>query len=194
MKRNFVELMHKFEPTSFLSCEKDVEAILKLLFLSNRPCGEALIRLLTINAKDCLDSDKQEYIDRINSMSLAKLKEDGYIKLVPKIPMGEHEDVKAYIIISFDNFMETDNTEFRNCTITFDILCHTECWDLGNFRIRPLKIAGYIDGMLNKARLSGIGQLRFLNCKELLLDETLAGYTLTYIATHGSDDVIPNNN
>ena len=34
----------------------------------------------------------------------------------------------------------------EDCTIMIDILCHTDCWDLGNYQIRPLKIAGYIDG------------------------------------------------
>mgnify|MGYP003444014135 CR=1 FL=1 len=63
---------------------------------------------------------------------------------------------------------------------------------MGNYRIRPLKIAGYIDGILNEAKLSGIGTFNFLGCNELILDEDLAGYTLTYHAVHGNDDIILN--
>ena len=72
-----------------------------------------------------------------------------------------------------------------------DILCHTDYWDVGNFRLRPLKIAGYIDGILNESRLSGIGKFQFMGCNELVLSEELSGYCLMYSATHGSDDEIP---
>jgi len=85
------------------------------------------------------------------------------------------------------------NPQFRDCNVHIDVLCHTDCWDLGNFRIRPLKICGYIDGILNNARLSGIGTFQFAGCNELVLDETLSGYTLTYAAIHGTDDVLPSS-
>ena len=105
--------------------------------------------------------------------------------------MPEHEDIKSYVIISFDNFTpNATNPEFRDCTVTFDIICHTDYWDLGNYRIRPLKIAGYIDGILNKAKLSGIGTFNFLGCNQLILNEELSGYTLMYPASHGNDDKI----
>ena len=60
--------------------------------------------------------------------------------------------------------------------------------------MRPLKIAGYIDGLLNKSKLSGIGTLNFLGCSELVLGDVLSGYCLMYSATHGSDDFIPAEN
>jgi hypothetical protein len=124
-------------------------------------------------------------------MSLAKLRSDGYIRLEPKVKFGEHEEVKSYLLISFDNFTtNTSNPEFRDCTVSFDILCHTDYWDIGSFRLRPLKIAGIIDGLLNNSRLSGIGTFQFFSCNELVLDEVLSGYTLTYRAIHGTDDKI----
>ncbi len=126
-------------------------------------------------------------------MSIAKLRDDGYIKLEPKISIPEHEEVKSYILISFDNFFpNATNPQFRDCTVTFDILCHTDYWDIGNYRLRPLKIVGYIDGILNNTRLSGIGTFQFAGCNELVLDQTFSGYTLMYKAIHGSDDIIPN--
>ena len=51
-----------------------------------------------------------------------------------------------------------------------------------------MKIAGYIDGLLNNAKLSGIGTIDFVGCNELILNEDLAGYTLTYRAINGNDD------
>ena len=176
--------------SSFLSCEKDIEEILKKLFISSKPYSDMLKRLLVINTKDCLDNMESEvYKKKINEMSLAQLRQDGYIKLEPKLKFGEHEEVKAYIIISCDNFVpNASNPYYRDCTVTFDIICHTDHWDLGNYRVRPLKIAGYIDGILNKARLSGIGTLEFMGCSQIVLDEQLSGYTLVYRAVHGNDD------
>lgn len=177
--------------SSFLSCEKDSENILKKLFIESRPYSDYLKRLLVINTKDCLiNTESVVYQNKIKEMSLPKLIEEGYIRFAPKIKMPEHEEVKSYIIISFDNFSSTANNEFRDCTINFDILCHTDYWYLGDFKIRPVKIAGYIDGILDKAKLSGIGRLEFLGCNQLVLDEILSGYTLSYRAVHGSDDKI----
>ena len=100
--------------------------------------------------------------------------------------------VKSYIILTFDNFTPNlTNPQFRDCLITFDIVCHTDYWNIGDYRIRPLKIAGYIDGLLNNTKLTGIGTIQFAGCNELILSQDLSGYTLMYRAVHGSDDQIP---
>lgn len=177
--------------TSFLSCEKDAESILRKLFIESRPYSDYLKRLLVINTKDCLDNlDNEVYNKKIAEMTLPKLIDEGYIKLAPKIKMPEHEEIKSYIIITFDDFTQTSNNEFRDCTINFHVLSHTDYWDLGKYRLRPVRIVGYIDGILNKAKLSGIGRLEFLSCNQLVLDETLSGYVLSYRVVHGSDDKI----
>ena len=192
MKKDLVLSPTEFT-SSFLSCEKDLEVILKKLFIESQPYSDELKKLLVINTKDCLDNkENQIYNSAVRDMSLAKLREQGYIKLEPKIKMAEHEKIKSYLIFSFDNFVTNrTNPHFRDCSVYIDILCHTDCWDLGNFRVRPIKIAGYIDGILNNTKLSGIGTFQFLGCNELVLDEVLSGYTLSYAAIHGSDDVLP---
>lgn len=192
MKRDLALKPTEFT-SSFLSCEKDLETILRKLFIESQPYSNYLKKLLVINTKDCLDNSTNEiYNNAIKDMSLAKLREDGYIKIEPKIKMEEHEEIKSYLIFSFDNFRANrNNPQFRDCTVNIDVFCHTDCWDLGNFRVRPVKICGYIDGILNNARLSGIGTFQFLGCNELVLDETLSGYTLSYAAIHGTDDVLP---
>lgn len=189
MKRDTILTSSQFS-SSFLSYEKDIEEILRKLFITSKPYSDKLKRLLVINTKDCLDNEDSEVIkNKLKEMNLAKLRQEGYIKLEPKIRMHEHDEVRAYIIIGCDNFTTVaSNPYFRDCTITFDIICHTDYWDLGNYRIRPLKIAGYIDGILNKARLSGIGTLEFMGCSQIVLDEQLSGYTLVYRAVHGNDD------
>ena len=96
------------------------------------------------------------------------------------------------MIISFDNFTpNAENDYYRDCTVNFDIICHTDCWDIGNYRIRPIKIAGYIDGILNNSKLSGIGTFNFIGLNEVVLNEDFSGYSLMYRAVHGNDDKIP---
>jgi hypothetical protein len=189
MKRDLLCKCH----SSFLSCEKDTELILKKLFIDSHPHSEDLIRLLVINTKDCLDAkDSQVYKDVIKAMDLKTLREKGYIRLEPKIDFPEHEEVKSYLVISFDNFTTNGtNPQFRDCTVTFDIICHTDYWDLGNYRLRPLKIAGFIDGLLHNTKLTGIGTFQFMGCNELVLSDELSGYSLMFAAIHGSDDNIP---
>jgi hypothetical protein len=192
MKRDSV--MTRPLKSSFLSCEKDVATIIKKLFVSSRPYSDILKKLLIINTKDCIDENsvnQKLYQEKIDSYSVNKLLEEKYITQIPKIRLLEHEEVKSYIIISFSDFTPTDNPEYRDCTITFSILCHSDYWDLNNLQLRPLKIAGYIDGILDNTRLSGIGKLDFLTCDRLVLDENLSGYSLSYVATHGNDDTIP---
>ena len=177
--------------SSFLSCEKDTEIILRKLFIETRPYSDILKRLLVIQQKDCLDLENEDYAARVKDIGLAYLRNEGYIILEPRIEMEEHEKVKSYIIISFDNFIpNATNPEFRDCQVNFDIICHTKHWDLGDYQMRPLKIAGYIDGILNQSRLTGIGTFQFMGCSELILNQDLAGYTLSYWATHGGDDQI----
>lgn len=192
MRKDLV--MRDFQ-SSFLSCENDTEKILRKLFIESKPYCDELKRLLVINTKDCLDNfDNEIYKKKIQEMSIGKLIKEGYIRNIPKIKFPENEEVKTYIIISFDNFTpNANNPQFRDCLVHFDIICHTNYWDLGDYRLRPLKIAGYIDGILNNSKLSGIGTLQFLTANELLLNEELSGYTLVYEAIHGTDDKIEND-
>ena len=189
MKRDSV--MTKPLKSSFLSCEKDAETIIKKLFVSSRPYSDDLKRLLVINTKDCLDNSNENYRKIVENTSVKELMEGKYITLVPKVKLKEHEEVKSYIVISFDNFIPTSNPEYRDCTIHFDILSHTDYWDLGDFKMRPLKIAGIIDGILDGSKLSGIGKLKFAGGTELVIDEYLSGYSIAYKATHGNDDKLP---
>lgn len=179
--------------SSFLSCEKDTETIIRKLFVDSKPYSDLLKRLLIINTEDCLnDMTNPVYINKIKTTSIGELRKEGYIRLTPKIKLGENEEVKSYLVISFDNFVpNATNPQFRDCVVMIDIICHTDYWDVGNFRLRPLKIAGYIDGILNNCKLSGIGTFQFMGCNEVVLSEELSGYCLMYSATHGSDDWIP---
>lgn len=186
MKRDTI--LSKPLQSSFLSCEKDTETIIRKLLVESRPYSDTLKRLLIINTKDCLDEQNENYRKIVENTSVKELITGKYIVLAPRLKLAEHEEVKSYIIISFDNFIQSDNPQYRDCTVHIDIICHTEYWDLGNYQLRPIKILGIIDGILNGARLSGIGTLQFAGAEEVVYSEDLAGYTAMYVATHGNDD------
>ena len=191
MKRDTMIPLSQFK-TSFLSVGKDTETILNKLFVQSGPHSEQLKRLLIINAKDCLSNKDSKAYQVAIKKSVKQIIDEGYIKLIPKIEFEEHAEVKAYVIVSYDNFMTNDtNPEFRDCTVNFDIICHTDYWDIGDYEVRPLKIAGYIDGILNETRLSGIGTFNFIGCNQIILNEELSGYTLSYRTVHGTDDRFP---
>jgi len=96
--------------SSFLSINKDMRLLVDK-FLSN----DRLCKLLHYTTKDALDLKKLTDEEKIAMFG----KE---IKLVPKLYVDK--SVLNYIIISFDNFIESGNPEFRDNIIEFDIICH----------------------------------------------------------------------
>ena len=196
-----------FKPiySSFLSCDKDIEQILKVLFVSSKPYSDILKRLLIINNKDCLDTTKTDYQKVIDSYSLGDLMEKGYIRLNPKISRGTHEEIKTYILVSLDSFSTNRmSPQYRDYNINFDIVCYNDAWVLNDYKIRPLMICGYIDGILNSItntnqktdrslqsniKLTGIGEYQFLGCNEVTLNEDLSMYSLSYYGIHFVQDI-----
>lgn len=186
MKRDLV----KINKSSFISYEADLNLIIRKLFVENKPYSDELKRLLIINTSDCLDTTNAKYREIINSKSVADLKKEGYIKTTPKMSQGEHEEVKSYIIITMDDFFpNATNPKFRDCVINFDVICYNEYWDLTDYRIRPMRIMGLIDGILNEEKLTGIGTLHFRGATMFHLGHEFTGYTLSYQAVHGEDDL-----
>lgn len=190
--------------SSFLTCDRDIEKILKTLFVDSRPYSDFLKRLLIINNKDCLNKDNTDYQKIIDNYSIADLMDKGYIRLNPKIARGTHEEIKSYIILSLDGFSPSDNPQYLNYIINFDVVCYNDAWVLDNYKIRPIMICGYIDGILNsltnqntvakrshqpQIKLSGIGSYKLLTCNETVLNEDLSMYTLSYLGLHFNEDI-----
>ena len=166
---------YEFKKSSFLSLEKDAGMIVQKM-LKN----EDLKKLLFYQDENCLkmpDISKKDTLGLINKQ----------IRLVPKVTVDK--ECFSYVILSFDNFTpNATNPEFRDNIISFDILCHFDHWNLGDFQLRPYKIAGEIDSMFNGKHLTGIGELEFLGANQLVLNDELAGLTLMYSAIHGEED------
>lgn len=165
---------YQFPKSSFLSVDKDMSLIISYLLKNER-----LKKLLYYTTKDCLDKPNltdQQTLELIQNN----------IRLFPKLYVDP--DLRTYIVISFDNFTESKNPEFRDNTVEFDIICHMDQWNLGDFKLRPFKIAGEIDSMLNNQKLTGIGRLQFLTAQEIVMTDEFSGLCLMYQATHGGED------
>lgn len=162
--------------STFLSSEKDLAIIVNKI-LEN----DTLKKLLFYQDESALDKPnltKEETLSLINKN----------IRLVPRVDVDP--EVKSYIIIGFDNFTPNpNNPKFRDNIITFDIICHLDNWSLGDLRLRPYKIMGELDGMFGESKMTGIGTLEFVGANELILNDEIGGYTLTYMAIHGGEDV-----
>ena len=166
-----------FPKSSFLSTDKDLSLIVKKIMSNQR-----LLKMLYYTQKDCLNGK-----DLTESQIISML--DKQIRIVPKIEISQ--ECPNYIVITFNNFTPNKkNPEFRDFNISIDILCHPDHWNLGNFQLRPHKIAGEIDAMLNDQKLTGIGTLTFMGADNLLLNDELIGLTLMYKAIHGIEDKI----
>ena len=194
MIRRSVELRDDFK-SSFFSYEKNLEIILKRLFVSNSSYADKLKRLLVINKPDCLSTNNAAYDEIIKGYSIGRLKKEGYIRTVPRLDLKEHEDIKSFIFVVMDDFTPTQNDKYRNCTVSFYIFSEYEYAAMDNYEYRPIKIAGYIDGAMKDAKLAGIGKLQFLGAQQVPLNEYWGGMVLMYITTHGEDeDSNPNIN
>ena len=165
---------YKIPKSSFLSVNKDLSIIVDYI-LKNKN----LKKLLFYTSKDAL---KRPPLTEEESLSLINT----HIKLTPKIYIDEK--VLTYIIISMDNFLPSENPQFRDNIITFDIICHFDQWQLLDFDLRPYRIAAEIDTILNNKKLTGIGKTEFLGCNQIVLSDEFAGLTLMYMVYHGEED------
>lgn len=188
MRKVASNVLKKNFKSTFMSCAKDQETIWRRLLVDSKPYSDKLKRLLIINTPDCLDTTQVQYQKEIEKYTVKDMKDAQYIKAVPKLSFGEHEEVRSYVMLEFDNFMPTSNPEYRDCTISFSIISHLDYWEMDNYELRPWLIAGYIDGILNGTHLSGIGTLQFTGCAQLVLNEYLGGVLLQYTATHSDAD------
>ena len=166
---------YKEPQSSFMSVEKDLTIIVDKMLQDER-----LKKLLFYTSSDALHKPKIT-----NEQSIGLFGKN--IKIVPKLYIDE--PVLNYIVISFDNYVTNlTNPQFRDNTVTFDIICHFSQWQLENFQLRPYRIAAELDTLLNNQRLTGIGLFQFLGCKQIVLNDEFAGLTLMYSAIHGGED------
>ena len=164
--------------SSFLSVEKDMELITRELLKNER-----FKRLLFYNSKDAMERPN---LNQEESLGLVNKN----IKIVPKLYVDN--SVLNYVILYFDNFTPNrTNPEFRDNIIEFDIICHFDQWQMHDFKLRPYRIAAEIDSMFDGKHLTGIGELQFVGCSQVMLTDEYGGLCLMYAAIHGEEDKKP---
>lgn len=178
---------YEYPKSSFLGMAKDTALIVDKI-ISNKK----LLRLLYYTSPDCLDwgSEKDITQEQIRDMFKPRIKDDPTSKQISNVPKIKiDKDKKTYLRITYDAFTPNDtNTFFRDHVVEIKIVCHFENWDLNNFELRPYRIAGEIDSMLQGQHLTGIGTINFLGASQDVYDEAYGGVTLRYLAIRGEED------
>jgi hypothetical protein len=140
-----------------------------------------LLRLLVYETRDWQSQPLP------NGEQIKELFTSHQISSVPKIKIDSKE--KTYIRLTYGTVIRNaSNPEYRDNTFGIDIICHYDNWDLGDFELRPYRIAGEIDAMLDKTHLTGIGELEFVSATPYVYNEEFAGVSLTYLAIRGHED------
>lgn len=172
MKHNSYE----YPKSSLLGMPKDAAIIIDRI-LSN----PNLLRLLVYETRDWQSQPLP------NGEQIKELFTSHQISSVPKIKIDSKE--KTYIRLTYGAVIRNaSNPEYRDNTFGIDIICHYDNWDLGDFELRPYRVAGEIDAMLDKTHLTGIGELEFVSATPYVYNEEFAGVSLTYLAVRGHED------
>lgn len=172
MKHNSYE----YSKSSLLGMPKDAAIIIDRI-LSN----PNLLRLLVYETRDWQSQPLP------NGEQIKELFTSHQISSVPKIKIDSKE--KTYIRLTYGTVIRNaSNPEYRDNTFGIDIICHYDNWDLGDFELRPYRVAGEIDAMLDKTHLTGIGELEFVSATPYVYNEEFAGVSLTYLAVRGHED------
>ena len=172
MKHN----LYEYPKSSLLGMPKDAAIIIDRI-LSN----PNLLRLLVYETRDWQSQPLP------NGEQIKELFTSHQISSVPKIKIDSKE--KTYIRLTYGTVIRnSSNPEYRDNTFGIDIICHYDNWDLGDFELRPYRVAGEIDAMLDKTHLTGIGELEFVSATPYVYNEEFAGVSLTYLAVRGHED------
>lgn len=174
MKKNQFE----YPKSSFLGMAKDTSLIIDKI-LSNKN----LLKLLYYTGADW------EKKPDLTSTQIKSLFENKQISNVPKIEVDEER--MNYLTIVYDSFTPNQtNPYYRDHIVEIKVICHFQDWDINNFELRPYRIAGELDAMLDGQHLTGIGELYFLSADQNIYDNEFGGVTLRYLAIRGNEDKV----
>ena len=169
---------YEYPKSSFLGLVKDTSLIMNKI-LSNKK----VLKLIYYSTPDCLDKPD------LTSAQIKEMFDSRQISNVPKLKIDP--DKRVYLRLAFDSFTpNATNTFYRDHIVEIRIICHFDDWSLGNYELRPYRIAGEIDSMLDKQHLTGIGELTFLSADQDVYDEEFGGVTLRYLAIRGHEDEV----
>jgi hypothetical protein len=166
-----IDLTNTNTKTNFLETGKDTEIIVGKI--AN---NQDLLKLLYYNDSDALEKDDITDADLIKKI----FKDNIRRKPLVEVP----EELNSFMIITFDSFTPSENPEFRDNLISFDVLCPMEAWDnLGDYLTRPLLILHHLSAMFHNQKLAGIGKAKFFSA-DILNIGPYAGYQIVFSVTN----------
>lgn len=125
-------------------------------------------------------TNTQSYIYRSNTTEVT----DYRLFSLPKIPTITEE--KKTLICCWFKSARTDGVYFQDYTITFDVICHLDIWQIAGGIIRPLRIMDEINDTFSRRNTpNSIGRLVPLDPQYLVYDSRglFCGYRLSYQGT-----------
>lgn len=177
----------------FKSISRNQEQILYKLFEDVPGWGEILKRLMIIDQPDCLDLSQMQYKKIVEGFNLKKLKDDTYVVLNPGVNLENHDEAKVHVYFSFGNATPSAvNPEYKILTLTVQVLCDLEVWELDDFKIRPWEITSMIVGILDNAKLSNVGKVQYIGSEQSLYSEVHYGDVVSsfLVYVEKADDTI----
>lgn len=172
---------YEYPKSSFLGMAKDTALIIERI-LSNK----TVLRLLYYTLPDCLEWGRDK---DLTSAQIKEMFDTHQISNIPRMTIDKED--KSYLRVTFDDFVpNATNTFYRDHIVEIRIICHFNHWGLKDFELRPYRIAGEIDSMLDRTHLTGIGELNFLGATQDIYDEEFGGITLRYLAIRGNEDKV----
>ncbi len=171
---------YTYTKSSFLNIAKDTSIIIDRIIKNQK-----ILKLLYHTTSDSLKKPD------LTSEQIKSLFKEKQISNIPTLKINAEGNKYNYIRVSYTDFYPNDyNPYYRDNVIEIKIICPFDCWDLGNFELRPYRIAGEIDALLQNTHLTGIGTLQLAQASQDIYDEVYGGITLTYLTIHGNDDKV----
>jgi len=139
-------------------------------FLKN----ETLMRLLLINNEKALS----DTVAAPDEDQVAAAFGD-QIRTTPMI--DKDTEMKNYIILQAGGFQPAgESGNYMRYFLIFDIICNVRSWQLNDYSPRPYRIMSEIDDMVGQTKIDALGEVQFFSANPLVINEEMAGFTLTY--------------
>lgn len=137
--------------------------------------SERLMKLLLINESNADSSTRT-----LTPQEIANAFNDN-IRTIPII--DKDTEMKNYIIIQSGGFVASKNEMYMDYLIMFDVVCNVRSWEMDDYTPRPYKIMQEIDNAMNQTKIDSLGPVQFYSATNLVINEEMAGFTLTYAVT-----------
>lgn len=170
---------YEYSKSSFLGIQKDCALIMQKILGS-----PTILKLLWYG-------DTRDWKDKptVTAQNIKEMFATKQISIVPKVKVEKPE--KTYLRVCYNTILpNATNPVYVDNNFEIKIICHYDNWDLGDYDLRPYRIAGEINALLDGARLTGIGRLEFKGLTPDIYDEEFAGVTLSYLAIRGNEDKV----